>query len=126
MGFWIYMSLMNLLIPVTMLGFGKLFLCRSPKNINAVFGYRTSRSMKNKETWEFAHKYCGNLWYKAGWIMALFSIIVSILTFGKNEDRIGAYSGILCTIQVIVMLATIIPTEAALKKNFDEDGNPKV
>ena len=31
------------------------------EDVNFVFGYRTSMSMKNKDTWEFAHKYCGKV-----------------------------------------------------------------
>ena len=56
MAFWVFMLIMGLLIPLTMVGFGKLFLTRAPKNINMVFGYRTVMSMKNRDTWEFAHK----------------------------------------------------------------------
>ena len=54
MGFWIYMLIMDLLVPVTLIGFGKYFKTKAPKEINAVFGYRTSMSMKNRDTWEFA------------------------------------------------------------------------
>ena len=63
MGFWIYMLLMNLLNTFTLIGFGKHFMRKAPKEINEVFGYRTPMSMKNKDTWEFAHKYCGKIWY---------------------------------------------------------------
>ena len=48
MAFWVFMLIMGLLIPLTMFGFGKLFLTRAPKNINMVFGYRTVMSMKNR------------------------------------------------------------------------------
>ena len=58
MGFWIFMLLMDLLIPVTMVVSGKIFMTKSQENINDVFGYRTTMSMKNKDTWAFAH----NLW----------------------------------------------------------------
>ena len=61
MGFWIFMLIMVLLIPLMMIGFGRLFLKKAPGTINAAFGYRTSMSMKNKDTWEFAHRYCGRL-----------------------------------------------------------------
>ena len=64
MGFWIYMLLMNLLNTFTLIGFGKHFMRKAPKEINEVFGYRTPMSMKNKDSWEFAHKYCGKIWYK--------------------------------------------------------------
>ena len=46
MGFWIYMLIMDLLIPIIMILFGQAFLKKAPKEINYVFGYRTSRSMK--------------------------------------------------------------------------------
>ena len=61
MAFWVFMLIMGLLIPLTMVGFGKLFLTRAPKNINMVFGYRTVMSMKNRDTWEFAHKMIAHL-----------------------------------------------------------------
>ena len=50
------------LLPFTMIGFGRYFMKKAPKEINSVFGYRTSMSMKNKDTWEFSHKYCGKVW----------------------------------------------------------------
>lgn len=50
MGFWIFMTIMNLLIPLTMILFGIYFIKKSPKEINTTFGYRTSMSMKNKDT----------------------------------------------------------------------------
>ncbi|MBE6023390.1 MAG: SdpI family protein [Cellulosilyticum sp.] len=64
MSFWIFMLLMTLLIPISMIGFGYYFSKKAPKEINNVLGYRTSRSMKNKETWQFAHNYFGKLWLK--------------------------------------------------------------
>ena len=43
------MLIMDLLIRVTMIGFGRYFMKNAPKEINAVFGYRISMSMKNKD-----------------------------------------------------------------------------
>lgn len=83
MGFWIFMLFIELIIPVTMIGFGKMFLKHSPKEINMVFGYRTSMSMKNRDTWEFAHKYCGKIWYTSGKILLLLSIISMFFVIGK-------------------------------------------
>ena len=53
MGFWIFMLIMDLLLPFTMIGFGRYFMKKAPKEINSVFGYRTSMSMKNKDTCRF-------------------------------------------------------------------------
>ena len=75
MGFWIFMLIMDLLLPFTMIGFGRYFMKKAPKEINSVFGYRTSMSMKNKDTWEFAHKYCGKVWYVCGMVMLPITVI---------------------------------------------------
>lgn len=40
MGFWWFMLGSDLLIPLIMIGFGKLFLTNPPKEINPVFGYQ--------------------------------------------------------------------------------------
>lgn len=50
MGSWIFMFNCDLLIPFTIIGFGKYFTKFAPIEINAVFGYRTTMSLKNKET----------------------------------------------------------------------------
>ena len=39
MGFWIFMLIMDLLLPFTMIGFGRYFMKKAPKEINSVFGY---------------------------------------------------------------------------------------
>ena len=91
MGFWIFMLIMDLLLPFTMIGFGRYFMKKAPKEINSVFGYRTSMSMKNKDTWEFAHKYCGKVWYVCGMVMLPITVIFMLLVIGKNEDCVGSH-----------------------------------
>ena len=58
-----------MLIPLTMIGFGFYFFKRGPQTINGFFGYRTSRSMKNQDTWRFAHKHCGRIWMIWGTVL---------------------------------------------------------
>ena len=81
MGFWIFMLIMDMLLPVTMIYFGKQFMKNAPKEINATFGYRTTMSMKNKDTWEFAHKYCGKIWYLCN-VINLRKSTISYLLMG--------------------------------------------
>lgn len=123
MGFWIFMLIMDLLIPFTMIGFGKVFLNNAPKKINWGYGYRTSMSMKNQDTWTFAHKYCGRLWHLCGWILLPVSVIAMLLALGKSEDMIGLAGGVLVAIQLIPLVGVAVPTEIALRKTFDTDGN---
>lgn len=125
MGFWIFMLLMDLLIPLTMIGFGKYFIKNTPKKINAAFGYRTSMSMKNKDTWEFAHKYCGKIWYVCGLIILPITIILLLSVIGKSKDYVGTAGGIVCGIQLIPLVGSVFPIEIALKKTFDENGKKR-
>ena len=120
--FWIFMLLMDLLIPLTIIGFGKMFLNKTPKNINAAFGYRTTMSMKNKDTWEFAHKYCGKIWHICGWIMLPLSVIPLLFVLNGSIDTIANVGLIICVIQLVPLVGSIFPTEAALKKTFDHNG----
>ena len=78
--------------------------------------------MKNMDTWRFAHDYCGRLWWKIGWIMLIPSVLVQFPFYHSSEDVIGTVGLILCTMQMIVLIASIFPTEAALKKTFSDDG----
>ena len=86
MGFWIFMMIMNVLIPLTMIGFGKYFSYNSSKGI---YGYRTFMSMKNEETLKFAHDYCGKLWWRLGWLLLGASIISMYILIGKGNKIIG-------------------------------------
>ena len=122
MGFWIYMLLMNLLITFTLIGFGKHFLKKAPKEINGIFGYRTSMSMKNKDTWEFAHKYCGKIWYICGLISLPITVIGMLLAIGKNAEVVGTVGAVITGVQLVFLIGSIFPTEIALRKNFDKNG----
>jgi len=125
MGFWIYMVIIVLLIPITMLCFGKRFINKPPEDINCVFGYRTTMSMKNKDTWEFAHRYCGKIWYRCGLVMLPLSVIIMLFLIGDNHDIVGTAGGIICCVQLVPLIAAIVPTERALKREFDRNGKRK-
>ena len=116
---------MDLLVPCTAIGLGKLFLNKAPKNINYTFGYRTTMSMKNQDTWQFAHEYCGKLWFRLGLILLPFSMIPLLFTLGKEIETIAAVGTVVCFIQLVPLVGSIIPTEIALKKAFDKNGKRK-
>lgn len=123
MWFWVFMLAMDLLVPLVMVGFGYRFVKNAPQEINAAFGYRTTMSMKNKDTWEFAHQYCGRLWKVCGWGLLLASAVIMFFVLKKDIITVSIVGSIICGIQIIIMIGTIFPTESALKKNFDENGN---
>lgn len=102
--------------------FGWRFLNRPPKKINALYGYRTSRSMKNQQTWDYAHQVCGKLWFRAGIVMLPLSLLAMLPALGKDTQVLGIWLMGVVLVQVVVMIATIFPVEKALKRKFDKFG----
>lgn len=116
MGFWVFMTGCNLILPVLMVVIGKVFVKNPPKTINHIYGYRTRRSMQNQDMWDFAHLYCGKLWWKTGWVMLPLSVVSMLPVAGKSDDIVGGVGGGIITVECIVLLATILLVERALKK----------
>ena len=85
MGFRIFMLIVVLLIPFTMLFFSWLLFRRTSKEINYVYGYRTKRSMRNEETWKFANQYFGKLWYLCGLLSVPLSVMAIALVLVKQK-----------------------------------------
>ena len=122
-GYLMYvLFLCNLLIPVVVIVTGRIMWKHYPKNINGLVGYRTTLSMKNMDTWRFANEHCGRLWWKIGWIMIIPSALIHIPLYHSVENTIGIAGLILVAIQCFIMVASIYPTEKALKKHFNDDG----
>lgn len=71
-----------LLIGVIMFVAGFVLRFIPPKNINALYGYRTSRSMRSQEAWDFAQRYSGKallvaaLAYTAVYFIIMYSAIL--------------------------------------------------
>ena len=119
MWFWVFMTVSNLILPVLMIVLGKVFIKKTPTQINDFYGYRTRRSMKNQAAWDFSHLYCGKLWRKMGWFMLPVSTMVMFLVIGKSDDIVGVVGGAVITAECMVLLSSIILVERALAKQFD-------
>ena len=119
----IFYAVFTLFVPLLMIICGVIMKKYHSDQPNGTLGYRTKRSMKNKDTWKFAKEYAGKLWIKSGIIVTLISALLSVKYFSVSEN---AGLGLLCfvlVIQSILMIATIYPVEKALKENFYENGN---
>ena len=125
MGIWFMMLGFNLLIPAIMLGTGKLMQRNTPKDINWIIGYRSAMSMKNEDTWAFAHKVAGAFSWKCGWVTLVVTIIVMLLLIGQSVELVSSAGCSLMFLQLIPVLAVIPHTEKALRSTFDKDGNRK-
>lgn len=123
--FWLWMLFIDLLIPLTMVGFGRVFMAGGPREINDIYGYRTPRSRLNRDTWEYAHRICGRFWLIAGLIILPLSVIPMLAVLGGDADTVGYVGMAVCLVQLIPLLAAIPVTESALRRTFDENGMRK-
>lgn len=117
--------LLDLPVPAIVIIAGRAMWKRCPKRINALLGYRTTRSMKNMDTWKFAHDYCGRLWWKLGWSMLIISALIAIPFCRCDSAATGAVAGALPLVQCAALILSIFPVEAALKRTFNDDGTRK-
>ena len=104
MGFFIYMCVTVLLIPAIMIVIGLLFRKTAPKEINYIYGYRTNRSMKSKETWEFAHRCCGRLWLVCGCVLLSLSVIAILFTVKQSHSVTGTVEMVIIFVQLAVLI----------------------
>lgn len=125
MGYWIFMTCMCLLVPGILIAFGSVTRKHPPKEINYLYGYRTARSTKNQNTWEFANKLWGRLSVRWGIIMLVISVVTMLAVIWQSEQIVSTVGTILVTLQLIPVLGIIPVVERALRKNFDKDGNRK-
>ncbi len=125
MWFWWFILICDCITPITMILAGRYMWKHYPKQINGMIGYRTEMSMRNIDTWSFANKYAGKLWWKIGWLTLIPSILAHIPFYKGSENEIGVLCIVIVMIQLILMIGSIYPTEKALKQNFNEDGTKR-
>lgn len=123
MGFWIFIFVTTLLIPLALLF--TWYFCPNMKERNRTSGYRSSRSMQNQDTWEFAQKQCSQNALKMFFPTLLLSLGLMPFALGKKMGTIGWIGLGITVTQMMSFVVIVCLTEKALKKNFDEHGRKK-
>ena len=93
MVFWLFMLAMDLLIPLAMIVIGRRFARKPPEKINEAFGYRTIRSMRSAESWDFAHRHFGRLWFLVGLVLLPLSAIPLLFVLQGDASTVGTVGG---------------------------------
>ncbi len=119
MRFWWFALTCALLIPLLMIVGGRIMWKRCPSKINAWYGYRTARSMKNMDTWKFAHRHFGKQWWKIGWVILLPSVLVLLPVYHATENTVAIVFLAVMAVQTVFLLYPIVKTERALKSKFN-------
>ena len=80
-----------------------------PTDINAAYGYRTKRSMKNKELWDAGNRYSAEVMKQNGFIMMLIGSVISIL-FRYPHTIIA-----IIVVMLLLIIRLFIQVESRLK-----------
>ena len=100
---------------------GVVFWMCPPKKINEFYGYRTARSRKSQEAWDFAQRYSAKLITMFGLAALVVTAIAhwlrNCLCF--NSDFLMLHDiTIKLVLPIIVAIPPIILTELELRKRF--------
>ena len=104
-----------LVTGVVFIAAGWLLKNRPPKFSNRFIGYRTRRSMRNQQSWDFAQKVSGLELMKWGGILWFLSITSFIVDLSIDIESIVA-----CVMVIVITVLIIIRVERALKEQFKE------
>lgn len=115
-----------MVMPIIMMILGLIFKNGGPDNIDAFYGYRTAMSTKNRNTWNFAHRYFAVILRRIGSAMLFVSALLGCVGFFCNEVIQNILYIIVLTTQCAIFIAALFPVESALNRKFDKDGNRKI
>ena len=119
---YIEILIVNLIIPAVMLFGGYMMRKCPPRNISRWVGFRTALSMKNEDTWAFAHACCGRVWWKTGWISLALPVLVQLPFAKVGEETLETLALVMVLAQSFVLLGTVVYVQKELKRTFDERG----
>ena len=92
-----------------------LFLYRwPPKEINMLYGYRSKRSMRNQETWNFAQSLGGKSMIGAGVLMIILGVTFSLFTIGHTSSVVIGIS-----LLILIAMFMFLVTEKIIKQKFE-------
>ncbi|MGR6897745.1 SdpI family protein [Rummeliibacillus sp. TYF-LIM-RU47] len=94
---------MSILVGVFFIIAGLILLYKPPKDINGLYGYRTTRSMKNKVLWKEGNKYSAKLLILFGVILMVLDIVVS-LAFSNGEYTILVIIGLMIVSSIFLIM----------------------
>lgn len=114
-------------MPVVMLTCGGWFVTSPPDDINGLVGYKTRMSVKNGDTWAYAHRVSGICWIVGGILSLICSFALAYLLISGQAEGDSCYYVLMAVqgIQLFLLLAAIPITEHMLKRRFNPDGTYK-
>lgn len=119
MGFWVFMLICDILLPLSLIVLGAAYMKgRYPKTINDFSGYRTERSRKNQDTWNFAQKLFGKVSFMFGCVILPLSVLPNLFVLGCETDICGLVGGMVAAVQIFVFIIIYPIVESGIRKEF--------
>lgn len=84
-----------------------------PKEINDFYGYRTKKSKKNQDTWDFSQRHSAVTMLKTGFLLMLTSVLGLFVSINENSQVVLGIALI-----IIAGIIMIYFTEKAIKNKF--------
>lgn len=109
--FFAYCLEMNLLLGAIFLITGWITNIFPPKKINHLYGYRTTRSMKNQSNWDLAQRISTQKMIQGSLVIIAFGFLKSVVTLNAVAE---VWIGVLSSIGVVIYI--FYSTENKLKK----------
>ena len=94
-----------------------IFYFFPPKKINALYGYRTNKTKLNEDIWSFANSFFTKqfvIYSAISFVSAMLLVYVKPIISWQPM-----------ALMLLSLAVSVIKTEQALNKNFDEEGKRK-
>ncbi|MRJ09714.1 SdpI family protein [Ornithobacterium rhinotracheale] len=105
-----------LIFDFALFGLPLLMYLFPPKELNAIYGYRTKRASRDQASWDFAQKYALKRFFIVSMI-ALFSQIILLIAGFSNEDEPPIIFLIPLGLLILGSFMVVYKTEMALIKH---------
>ena len=120
MGDIVFAIVFSLLIPLTMIILGAVWMVRPPRNRFGTCGFKTERARASAEAWVFAHHHIGRIFVPTGIVLFVASLAVVCLVPGNKFTQLNWIT----LVHFLVFLIIAGETELSLHKHFDAFGHP--
>lgn len=94
-----------------------LFYFFTPKKINALYGYKTNKTIKNTVIWQYANSFFSKQLIIYAAISLVFALFIAFLNPIMSWQPMA--------IMLLAIAVSVIKTEQELFNNFDEEGELK-
>ena len=110
-----FMFCMTILTPVSISVVGMVMRKHPVRDRNWGMGYRSGRSIKSQEEWDFAQTYCAGIWMKLGAVIAVISAVIILVFRDGDYETVSEW---VVGAQIVCLCLSVVPVEIALARRF--------